>query len=695
MANEKLTHIGPLPKVSRTHELQQRSLEALRAALPSDRFIIRDERIEDYGVDCSLEAKIVPPRGSQVTSPIAEEKGPKITAWATNLRAQAQVKGTESLEPNRADEFVALPVETSNFNYLMNGPCPIYILYRQDVPELRYVWARDELRRIEDLNTDWRSQQSITLRFSRILDDNAAVQIHGRIFREGRFARNLWDLLLQFSLLESVSFTVDRTSLEIEDLQQIEGRLRDSGFTLVGAGYAAEVIELGDRLTEASRKQARLRLVLAYASYSLGKYPIADAMLREVQLQRNDLSEADASFLDLLLNTMAMHTGRIDHDEYLRREEDLISGGHPLLRAQHRLRVLRVSVLREQEAGVRSQMLDEVRGIMHAIESSQASRHFKAEAQLLLLELEGHENIRRFRDFVIKLSGRDTSGRPVPRAEIEWSIEQSQQTEKRWCNMAETILVSALKDLHPLVLADALALRSELDAAALANQYLLGQMEQFEFRPEPSAFHGPMRDAERAMALYRSLGALERELRATMTLCDLFALQGQSEPAREMARTVAQKAEAMLYAGILDHAMRHIEGRWEVLECARQFTEFRSSDDDFSFAEQSDDDIRSFARFCLEQHDLPADRLGVVESECFSLRAVAQAHVNWCRHLELMQDLRHTLDAATMYAEVPDQWCHCTKLGLNSKARGKDGVQLLEQFKNDHCVGCEHREPKH
>jgi hypothetical protein len=69
MANEKLTPIGPLPKVSRTHELQQLSLEALRAALPSDRFIIRDERIEDYGVDCSLEAKIAPPRGSQVAQP--------------------------------------------------------------------------------------------------------------------------------------------------------------------------------------------------------------------------------------------------------------------------------------------------------------------------------------------------------------------------------------------------------------------------------------------------------------------------------------------------------------------------------------------------------------------------------------------------------------------------------------------------
>ncbi len=695
MASEKLTDIGPLPKVSRTHDLQALSLQALGAALPSDRFIIRDERIEDYGVDCSLEAKIPPSRELKVSSAIAGEKGPTITALATNIRAQAQVKGTESLEPNKAGEFVALPVETGNFNYLMNGPCPIYILYRHDVPELRYVWARDELRRIEDSNADWRSQESITLRFSRILDHDAAVEIHGRILREGRFSRKLWDLLVQFSLLESVNFTVDRTSLELEDLREIERRLRDSGFTLVGAGYAAEVIELGDRLTEASRKQARLRLVLAYASYSLGKYPIADAMLREVQLQRDDLSEADASFLDILSNAMAMHIGRIDHDEYLRREEGLISGGHPLLRAQHRLRVIRVSVLRQWEVCARSQMLDEVRGIVNEIESSDASRHFKVKAQLLLLELEGHENIRRFQDFAIKLSTRDTSGRPVPRSEIELATEQWQQAAQRWRSTASTILLSALKDLHPLVLADAFALRAKVEAATLENQYLLGQIEQFEFGPEPPAFHGPMRDAELAIAFYRSLGALEGELRATMTLCDLFALQGQSEPAREMARTVAPKAEAMLYAGILDHATRHIEDRWEVLECARRYAEFRSSDDDFSFAEQSDDDIRSFARFCLEQHDLPVDRLGVVESECFSLRASAQVHVNWCRHLELIQDLRHTFDAATMYAEVPDQWCHCTKLGLNSKARGKDGVQLLEQFKIDHCVGCDYREPKH
>lgn len=95
-----------------------------------------------------------------------------------------------------------------------------------------------------------------------------------------------------------------------------------------------------------------------------------------------------------------------------------------MLRAQHRLGILRVSVFREREVGARSQMLDEVRGIVHEIESSEVSRHFKVKAQLLLLQLEGHENIRHFRDFAFKLATREMSGRPVPRSEIALAMEQ-------------------------------------------------------------------------------------------------------------------------------------------------------------------------------------------------------------------------------------------------------------------------------
>ena len=50
MTNESL---GQLPKTDRNAELQRLSITALRAALPADKFVFRDERTDDAGVDGS------------------------------------------------------------------------------------------------------------------------------------------------------------------------------------------------------------------------------------------------------------------------------------------------------------------------------------------------------------------------------------------------------------------------------------------------------------------------------------------------------------------------------------------------------------------------------------------------------------------------------------------------------------------
>ena len=49
---------GPMPKGDRQDTLQQLSLTALRAALPTSKFLFRDERVDDKGVDGALEAKL-------------------------------------------------------------------------------------------------------------------------------------------------------------------------------------------------------------------------------------------------------------------------------------------------------------------------------------------------------------------------------------------------------------------------------------------------------------------------------------------------------------------------------------------------------------------------------------------------------------------------------------------------------------
>ena len=48
--------LGPLPKADRNAELQRRSIAVFQVSLPPDKFLFRDERADDAGVDGSLEA---------------------------------------------------------------------------------------------------------------------------------------------------------------------------------------------------------------------------------------------------------------------------------------------------------------------------------------------------------------------------------------------------------------------------------------------------------------------------------------------------------------------------------------------------------------------------------------------------------------------------------------------------------------
>lgn len=164
--------LGPLPTSDANSALQRESLAALHSLLPPDSWILRDERVDDLGVDASLEV-------------LASGQG-------TNFRAQIQLKARRRLEPNH-DNAISVAVETANINYLLNGVSPLYILYRPENRELRYAFAREELHRIESTTPNWRSQQHISIRFAHLLDQSSLNLIRTRIMTESRINRSIQD----------------------------------------------------------------------------------------------------------------------------------------------------------------------------------------------------------------------------------------------------------------------------------------------------------------------------------------------------------------------------------------------------------------------------------------------------------------------------------------------------------------------
>jgi hypothetical protein len=60
MARQDELNLGPLPQADRSHELEQVSTTALREAMPPNRLLFREEKV-DRGIDGSLKLRVGSP----------------------------------------------------------------------------------------------------------------------------------------------------------------------------------------------------------------------------------------------------------------------------------------------------------------------------------------------------------------------------------------------------------------------------------------------------------------------------------------------------------------------------------------------------------------------------------------------------------------------------------------------------------
>ena len=273
--------LGPLPESDRNDEIEDLSLKAFIAAIPVDRFRVRAEQGKDKGVDRYLEVKV--------------------TGHDTNLRSQIQFKGMEKASPN-ADSSISKSIDVSNLNYLLNGPCPLYILFEVSTGELRYAWARDEAARLQQENSLWMNAGTVTIRFLKILNKAALDDIQHRIMTESRINRTINERLVQPSRSESPTFQVDYDGTITDSIQAVE-IIQKSGITYVACGFPEKVVELAGLLAPKVLHQSRSQLVLAYAQYVMSRYDTAMGHVRECSLNGSKLTNADKWLLEELRNS--------------------------------------------------------------------------------------------------------------------------------------------------------------------------------------------------------------------------------------------------------------------------------------------------------------------------------------------------------------------------------------------------------
>lgn len=662
--------LGPLPKADRNAELQRRSLGALKAFLPPDRFLFRDERVDDAGVDGSLELLI--------------------DSSYTDLRSQVQIKSTDSTRTNQ-DGTISISIRVSNLNYLLNGPSPLYLLYVVRSSEFRFLWASDERKRVSDNNPGWMNQKFVTLRFSRILTKETLEEIHERIRREAQFRRQITDILDAASNLENLIIRICPETLRITDPVEAKRILCRNGIAIVSAGYASEVKELIRLLSEEDLREPRVLLVLAHAEYTTGRYLNATASIKEASLRIEELSDDDQLFLQALGDACDYQTGKIDTSTLVERVTRSLKTTSSQFAIALKLNQLRHLLLNEGDIDRRGSMLTELQNLVEEIKTAKGySAPFKLCARISLVEAEGYH--------LVFLTMRILSEARIKQSlarlrNLDSIVQTHPERLVRWQHDIDEILKDAVTQNHPLLLATALQVQVTIAVHYITNQYRLTPDGSGPSPASENLLTKALENIEASVRISSKAKNLEAELRARILIADIYELLGRHLEAQEIARDVLPKAKAMEYAALVWRAEAHLTGE-TLLARFKQLSEPKSEEDWAAInAHFTDQEIRQYAARLLELAELPAERLPIVERDCFSRRDISNEKFSWCRHLELIQDLEHERHPATHYAKDPTRYCKCLLFGHESRFGDADWNPVILAFKRAYCEGCADRTP--
>ena len=666
--------LGPLPKSDENARLQRESIKGLHKLLAGqDTLILREEPKEDFGVDCSFELNL----GGQMT----------------NFRAQIQLKASGRLAMT-ARGYIPLQVDTANLNHLLNGASAIYLLWDSSVDEFWHVWAQDENRRLCGENPSWRDQDSITLQFRERMTAGSIEPIIQRIAKQGRFQREIQDRLAKATEGETVVFRIDSNSLQMTDPGMATSLLLTSGTAIVASGYPQQVVDLMRVVEPSMLGLARMQLTQGYAEYMLGNHWSALAHIRQAMARAGELSARDNSFLETLKDSSEFQIGLIDSQSYERRMEERaarLSGVEALEAEQD---ALYRRCVRETDLAERSKMARKFRVVTERIlNEPQAPRQIKVGAKLLLLFVEGVEaNLQASEtEFAADLRGKlfpgDVNG-------AEKRFQDAQQLHLQWERQAEEALKEAYELNHPILIFQALTISLKIRIGRLFEERLNAIVDEKESDVSPAIRASVQRMLDEAAKLNAANGSLEGRLQLAEHQADFLEIQGDKEGAKALAAKTYPEAAALGFGPIAEKAKRLLDDDTLLLRWERSYKILNAQDEDFQKANKSDEELSRIATYMLRSVESPPARREVIEAHLRSFRQISRERMDWCRHLQILEDLEAAGDPKTAYSEMLTRKCFCDKFEYLTEVASKDAEAVIADFKQIFCRSCPARDPK-
>jgi len=172
---------------------------------------------------------------------------------------------------------------------------------------------------------------------------------------------------------------------------------------------------------------------------------------------------------------------------------------------------------------------------------------------------------------------------------------------------------------------------------------------------------------------------------------DIYDVLGDSDQRAKFA------SEALKIA--VDKGLTRIKERAErIIRNESTFSALRARMDivpgDQELAASSEEDKVRLVEFFLQAFRGEANveqMREAIRSDVEDMVEAAKQRLEWCKHVQIIQELKHTQSITTMYRQVPKKHIICELLKHRSPNAGYSFAELWPMFKGVFCLGCPHR----
>lgn len=665
-----------LPKIAASHVQSGESVRAIKTILRLPQFIVHDE-IPDYGSDFTVELGV---------------KGE-----ASNFRFQIQLKSEESANYVENGAYITARLETSRLNYLLRGASRnLLVVYDCGTKHLYYEWVHKIIESLDANSLLWRDQATVAVRLpiDQQLTDQSAADVHGSVLEYCRKQLELQARPLEPPVLAS-NQAAERFATSA-DAAELLALLRSGGLALVSSGHQQQILELLDAMPAARwTTSAKLLLVRAFAHFHIGA-PLAAlhyANLAE-RCDSEELSDEERALLWHVRISSKLNIGQSSIDAYFDGLQQ-IAAQHPCtavgLQAGAEALVWELHQRRREpdQWDLAQEVLSRARKLHQSFQQLADSEKARWAFDLLIAEVEFEAATQVAIDGVFEHRVAEELGRPLPvlrRVELAGRgltlMEAASKRAEAVCKSAResqayayealawfTIIQGHLKCNEMLSLASPVA---EAAQNMAAGKSMLDQL-----------LHG----ARTAYEIFSALGYRQMAFRAARLVAHIANVKGDAQTRDEIAVYLKKEADLM---GLRPEAadlvtMAHPRRR-------PRNSRSRSTSDPSFWIGLDPAQSERFARRMQRALQLPDGRLRYIRRDIDARRAIAHEKLQWCRHIELLQNLEHTHSPETHYANPPCHVGYCERYGHRSQIEHEDFSAVIGSFKRNYCSNCAGRE---